>query len=799
MAISAARAREDSRGAPNLPDRKILLDLFERMVLLRRFESIAQIACRKGETPGFLHLYIGEEATGVGVCAHLRPTDWVTSTHRGHGHALAKGANPGRVMAELFGKADGICGGRGGTMHLYDRSVGLFGTNGIVAAGIGHAVGIGMSARQQGRDDIGVAFFGDGAANHGGFHEALNFAAVQRAPAVFVCENNLYATATPLNSVTLNPEIATKAASYGMPGVAVDGNDVFAVWLAMKEATERARAGKGPTLIEAKTYRTVGHHEGDPVIGTYRTQEELDAWIKRDPIDMFRKRLIEDYGIADAEALATIESRIEKVVEEALAFARNSPEPDPATVRLHVFADPINPPAALQPRAVGETRTQGWLEAVRDGIAEEMRANPAILYFGEGTGERGGSFAHTRNLWQEFGAERMVDTPISEQGFTAAAVGASATGARTVSDLMFADFAFETAGQIFLQAAKLRYMTSGLMSAPMVVRVGAGALRSSGPHHSGIYHPIFAHMPGLIVCVPSTPADAKGLMKTALRAGDPVIMLEPKALFASKGEVPVGEHYVPFGVARIARAGTDITIVAAGQMVQRALEAAQALATEGIEAEVIDPRTIMPLDIETIVASVRKTHRLLIVDEAWAMCGLGGEIAQAINELAFDELDAPPGRLHTAPTSHPFAPVLERAMLVDTARIVQGVRDVIAGKPPVPDHWYTVGLKSAASANPVPVPAKPQPATPAPTTAPAVSDDEPITMPFGDLTVSEGTVVKWLKAVGDAIKEGELIAEIETDKAVVEIEAPISGTLAAIDQPVGAVVPMGGRIGGIKK
>ncbi|PBC22868.1 dehydrogenase [Mesorhizobium sp. WSM4311] len=796
MAMSAARARDDFKGAPNLPDPKILLDLFERMVLLRRFESIAQIACRKGETPGFLHLYIGEEATGVGVCAHLRPTDWVTSTHRGHGHALAKGANPGRVMAELFGKVDGICGGRGGTMHLYDRSVGLFGTNGIVAAGIGHAVGIGMGARQQGRDDIGVAFFGDGAANHGGFHEALNFAAVQRAPAVFICENNLYATATPLKSITLNPEIATKAASYGMPGVAVDGNDVFAVWLAMKEAAERARSGKGPTLIEAKTYRTVGHHEGDPVIGTYRTQEELDAWIKRDPIDMFRKRLIEDYGIADAEALAAIEARIEKVVEEALTFARNSPEPDPATVLLHVFADPINPPAALAWRAVGETRTQGWLEAVRDGIAEEMRANPAILYFGEGTGERGGSFAHTKNLWQEFGAERMVDTPISEQGFTAAAVGASATGARTVSDLMFADFAFETAGQIFLQAAKLRYMTSGLMSAPMVVRVGAGALRSSGPHHSGIYHPVFAHMPGLIVCVPSTPADAKGLMKTALRAGDPVIMLEPKALFASKGEVPVGEHFVPFGVARIARAGTDITIVAAGQMVQRTLEAAEALAAEGIEAEVIDPRTIMPLDIDTIVASVRKTHRLLIVDEAWAMCGLGGEIAQAINEFAFDELDAPPGRLHTAPTSHPFAPVLERAMLVDTARIAQGVRDVISGQPPVPDHWYTVGLKSAAPANPAPAPARSLPAASA---AAAPSDDEPITMPFGDLTVSEGTVVKWLKTVGDQVKEGELIAEIETDKAVVEIEAPASGTLNAIDQPVGAVVPMGGRIGGIKK
>src|SRR5690606_17152651 len=188
----------------------------------------------------------------------------------------------------------------------------------------------------------------------------------------------------------------------------------------------------------------------------------------------------------------------------------------------------------------------------------------------------------------EFGGDRMVDTPISEQGFTAAAIGASATGTRTVADLMFADFAFETTGQIFLQAAKLRYMSNGGMSAPVVVRAGAGALRSSGPHHSGMYHPLFAHMPGLIVCVPSTPADAKGLMKTALRASDPVIMLEPKALFASKGPVPVGEdHYVPFGSARIARAGTDITVVAPGPMVPRPLEAAAMLAAPALEADVL--------------------------------------------------------------------------------------------------------------------------------------------------------------------------------------------------------------------
>ena len=386
--------------------------------------------------------------------------------------------------------------------------------------------------------------------------------------------------------------------------------------------------------------------------------------------------------------LAAIEARIERWCEEALTFARNSPEPDPATVRLHVFANPINPPAALQPRAVGETRTQGWLEAVRDGIAEEMRANPAILYFGEGTGERGGSFAHTKNLWQEFGAERMVDTPISEQGFTAAAVGASATGARTVSDLMFADFAFETAGQIFLQAAKLRYMTSGLMSA-----TDGGARRrrratqfrpASQRHLSSDLRPYAGpHRLRAVNAGRRQGPDEDGAQGRRSRHH-----ARAQGAVRIQGRGALGEHYVPFGVARIARAGTDITIVAAGQMVQRALEAADALAAEGIEAEIIDPRTIMPLDIDTIVASVRKTHRLLIVDEAWAMCGLGGEIAQAINELAFDELDAPPGRLHTAPTSHPFAPVLERAMLVDQRASSQGVRDVIAGKPPVPDHWY---------------------------------------------------------------------------------------------------------------
>jgi 2-oxoisovalerate dehydrogenase E1 component len=778
-----------------------MVRLYEQMVLLRKFELAAQIACRKGETPGFLHLYIGQEATAVGICAHLKITDWVTSTHRGHGHALAKGMDPTILMAELYGKHDGCCGGRGGTMHLYDRATGLFGTNGLVGGGIPSAVGAAISAKHRGTDGVAVAFFGDGATNHSAFHESLNFAGVSRAPVVFVCENNLYATATALSSVTLNPEIATRAGAYGIPGVAVDGNDVVAVWKAAQAAIERARRGEGPTLIEAKTYRTVGHHEGDTVVGTYRTQDEVDEWTKRCPVENLKRRIIEDYAILTGREVDEIDSAVDTAVAEAIEYARNSPEPDPASASLHVYANPLNPAKARTVRAGGSEFVEtGWLDAVRDGIAEEMRINPDIIYFGEGTGVRGGTFAHTKNLHAEFGADRMVDTTISELGFTGAAIGASATGVRCIADLRFADFLFEAASQIVLQGSKLRYMSNGQMSAPVVVRVGSGAVRSAGPHHSGTYHPVWAHIPGLIVCLPSTPADAKGLMKTALNADDPVLMLETKALFASKGPVPAGEHYVPFGLARIARVGEHLTIATAGQLVHRALEAAEILIGEGVSVEVIDLRTIQPLDVETVAASVRKTNRLLVVDEGYAMFGVGAEVAQSITELCFDYLDGPVARLHTAPVSHPFAPALERAMLVNTDMIVERARRTIAGyADPIMRFGSGLGLAPVAADAGMPTPQSITLASSPTTTAPALPtirvDGEAILMPFGDLTVSEGKLIKWHLKVGDKVQADDLICEVETDKAVVEISSPRAGVLTQMLQDVGNIVKMGEIIG----
>ncbi|MBI2926267.1 MAG: dehydrogenase [Verrucomicrobia bacterium] len=781
-----------------VPDPATCLRLYEQMVLIRQFELAAQKNYRAGRMPGFIHLYIGEEAVAVGVCAHLRTDDWITSTHRGHGHALAKGVPAKHVLAELYGRATGCSGGRGGSMHLFDARHGLFGTNGFVGGGLPATVGIALGAKVRGTDQVAVAFFGDGAVNHGAFHEAVNFASAQNAAVIFVCENNLYATATPLALATKNTDVASKAAAYGLPGVAVDGNDVLAVWDVMRQAAERARRGDGPTLIEAKTYRSVGHHEGDPLVGTYRTQEELDLWRSRCPILRWRERLLAE-GVATEETLAAIEARVTQEIEEAVAFAESSPLPAPATANDHVWAEPINPPIAFSPPSPAAPKTieQNFLDAIRDGIAEEMRRDPHLIYLGEGTGERGGSFAHTKGLWKEFGGARVIDTPISELGFTGAAAGASATGCRAVADLMFADFLFEAASQIVQQAGKLRYMSNGQVSVPMVVRASMGAIaKNAGPHHSGTYYPVWAHCPGLIVCVPSNPADAKGLMKTALRASDPVIMLEHKALFSTKGPVPAGEHYVPFGQATVAREGNALTIVTCGELVHRSLDAAKLLADEGIDCEILDLRTIVPLDVEAIVASVAKTRRLLVVDEAFAMCGVGAEICAVVMEHAFDELDAPVGRLHPDPVAQPFSPALESAIIVTVEKIVAAARAVMAGKPIVPRRAKG-GVVCAPTVLAAPIVAGARASVSAAPERKSVAA-VPILMPNIDLTVTEGTVVRWLKRVGDAVKLSEPLVEVETAKAIVPIESPADGVLAELIAAEGVTVRIGELLGTVR-
>lgn len=319
--------------------REQLLALLRTMWLIRHCEEQVVRSYARGELPGGVHTYIGQEATATGVCAHLRRDDAVFSTHRGHGHALAKGMKPERLLAEVMGKATGCCGGRGGSMHLFEPEVGFYGTSGIVGPSILLAAGAGYAAKLQNSDRVGVAFFGDGGSNNGAFHEGLNMAAAWQLPVVFVCENNLYATEVPFAKATRSKSVAERAASYGLPGVEVDGNDVLAVYQAAGEAVRNARAGKGPTLLECHTYRIRAHSEGMRDTG-YRTQEEIEEWKARDPIQGFKARLL-DMGAATPAELDAMEAESQKTAEDAAKFARQSPWPDPATVADHLFSQPL--------------------------------------------------------------------------------------------------------------------------------------------------------------------------------------------------------------------------------------------------------------------------------------------------------------------------------------------------------------------------------------------------------------------------------------------------------------------------
>ncbi len=314
---------------------EFLLTAYRTMFELRQFELKAQEIYRTGVLPGFIHLYVGEEAVATGICANLRREDLVFSTHRGHGHALAKGVSARAVFAELWGKTTGCSAGRGGSMHLFSREHGLMGTNGVVAGTIPLAVGGALGAKVRKSGQVAVSFFGDGAVNTGSFHESMTLAAVWDLPIVFVCENNLYATEMAFSRATKNTSVKSRAAAYGMPGIEVDGNDVEAVYGVAKEAIDRARSLAGPTLIECKTYRVLGHHEGDPGTG-YRTKEEVNSWKECCPLRSTRKKLIESHS-ATEEEIKRIEEEVNQVIADAVEFAKNSPEPEAATLLNDVF------------------------------------------------------------------------------------------------------------------------------------------------------------------------------------------------------------------------------------------------------------------------------------------------------------------------------------------------------------------------------------------------------------------------------------------------------------------------------
>jgi len=650
----------------------VFLRLYRTMVLIRRCEEELARAHQKGLVLGACHTYVGEEAIASGICAHLTVDDPIFSTHRGHGHALAKGMHPRALIAELFGRVTGCSSGRGGSMHLFAPEIGMMGTSGIVGPCILQAAGAGYSQKIKATDRVAVAFFGDGAVNNGAFHEGLNLASIWKLPVLFVCENNQFATEVPFSEAAGNPEVGSRGVAYGMPGVTVDGNDVEAVWKASRDAVARARGGEGPTLLECKTYRTRAHAEGMGDF-TYRTREDVEEWKRRCPIQTFRDRLIAGEQITTS-TLDAIDAEVATLVSEASRAAESDPWPSAESASTHVYAEPI---AVKEPPSPG-TRETTYMKATWEALAHAMERDPGIFVLGEGIGKRGGNFRTTEGLYAIHGPIRLRDTPIAERGFVGLAGGAAMTGTRPVVDFMFADFVLDSVGEIVNQIAKIQYMSTGRLKMPVLLRGCIGVGHSAATHHSGSYYSMYGHFPGLRVVVPSTPYDAKGLLAHALKCNDPVMYLEHRELLATKGLVPEGDYEIPFGVARVLREGSDVTVVAIALMVRHALEAAETLATERISVEVIDPRTISPLDTETILRSVAKTGRLLVVDETFAPFGFGAEVAAAVADEGFNDLDAPIKRLNGAFSPTPYSPTLEKAVVPCVDDLIRAIRDLLA-------------------------------------------------------------------------------------------------------------------------
>jgi 2-oxoisovalerate dehydrogenase E1 component len=643
------------------------------MLRIRRFDERAADLASKGQISAALHTSIGHEAAVVGACMAVRTDDYMTGYHRSHGHPIAKGAHLGPLMAELFGKSTGICRGKGGSMHLADFSVGSLGESGIVGAGIPIAVGAALSAQMRGTDRVCLCFFGDGAANAGPFHEALNLAAIWRVPAIFICENNEYAITFSIHEAMLIDNIADRASAYGMPGVVVDGQDVLAVHDAVSIAVERARSGGGPTLIEAKTYRYRDHAEMGKLKISYRSDEEVEQWRARDPIALFRQLLLERH-VADTERFDALEAEIAAEVDEAVAFAQASPLPDAEQALEDVF---VGDARAMRPEAHAiiphdEQNPVSYLDANMTAIAQEMRRDPNVFFMGQDI-RKGlyGGFSVA-----EFPESRVRDLPISEAGFVGAGVGAAMTGLRPVIQMGFATFLYSAMDQVVNQAAKLRYMSGGQATVPLTILAPVFYSGGIAAHHSDRPFGVFANSPGLKIVVPSTPYDMKGLMASAIRDDNPVIVFADGTLWGTKGPVGPGDYTIPLGNADVKLEGTDVTIVGIGGGVMHALAAAKQLEQDGISVEVVDPRTLVPLDAETILASVAKTGRLIVVDPGPRTCGFAGEIVATVTEHC--ELRSRPLRVAGANVPTPFSPPLERYTVPDTERVVDAVRRVVS-------------------------------------------------------------------------------------------------------------------------
>jgi len=657
-------------------DEKTLKEWFHYILLGRQVDYRFQVLNRQGRAP-FIISCAGHEAAQIGVSWPLKPKyDWIAAFYRDVVLCMRMGVTPLDLMLSVLAKAaDPASGGKQTPGHFSDTRLNITSGGSPVATQLVRGAGVAYALKMDGTDKVVMTNYGEGAGSEGDAHEAFNFAAIYKLPEVFVCENNGFAISTPFRKEYAIEYAAQRAAGYGFPGVTVDGRDPVTCYVVSKEAVARARAGEGPTLIECLVDR-LGAHSSEDDQRRYRSQEEIDRLAENDCLERFKKRLLEE-EVMSAKEVAELEERVKEEVTRATKEGMDSPDPEPESALTNVYA--IEAPPAIDPPSDVETEEMNMVSALRSCLTEEMERDARVMVLGEDVGQKGGVFLVTDGLRARYGEGRVIDTPLAESSIAGVALGLAIAGKRPVAEMQFTDFAHPAFNQITNEIAKYRYRSDGDWSVPLVIRAPMGGHAHGALYHSQSIEARFA-TPGLKIVIPSSPYEAKGLLLAAIRDPDPVLFFEHKRLYRMfKEPVPKGEYLIPLQVARTVREGTDISVFCYGLMVLYAMEAAKSLEADGVSVEVVDLRTVYPLDRAAVIASARKTGKCMVLYEDNFSVSIGSEVAALIADEAWRWLDAPVKRFGGLDVpSMPYAGPMEEFFMPNPEKITKALRDLAA-------------------------------------------------------------------------------------------------------------------------
>jgi 2-oxoisovalerate dehydrogenase E1 component len=650
----------------SLPD-DLLLNLYKQLVKPRMIEEKMLLLLRQGQVSKWFS-GIGQEACSVGAAMALLEDELLFTMHRNLGVFTVREMPLDRLFCQWQGKARGFSKGRERSFHFGALEYGIVGMISHLGPQLSLAAGVALAHKLKQNGRVSLAFTGEGGTSQGEFHEALNTAAVWQLPVIFLIENNGYGLSTPINEQFRCAQLAERAPGYGMKSVIVDGNNILDVYRAIRDAAEAMREKPEPLLIECMTFRMRGHEEAS---GTkYVPKDLMDAWAAKDPIANYEKYLLE-LGLLTEEAIKQIRKEIKQEIDKNWKIAQEEPaiEPDIQTELTDIYAPFDQKVVAPKTEAKSEKR---MIDAISDGLRLAMRKHENLVLMGQDIAEYGGVFKITQGFVEEFGRERVRNTPLCESAIIGIGLGLSLKGYKSMIEMQFADFVTCGFNQIVNNLAKIHYRWGP--NADVVIRMPAGGGVGAGPFHSQSNEAWFFHTPGLKILYPSTAQDAKGLLLAAFEDPNPVMFFEHKALYRSTHEEVYDDYYtVEIGKARIAREGSAATVLTYGMGVHWALKASEEL---GIDAEIVDLRTLLPLDYDTIAASVQKTNRVIILHEDTLVGGIGGELSAWISEHLFEHLDAPILRIAGLDTPVPFAIELEKQFLPGE-RFKEGLKKIV--------------------------------------------------------------------------------------------------------------------------